>query len=29
LENHQQGDGSITVPHVLRALMGMDKIGPR
>lgn len=29
LENHQQADGSINVPHKLRAFMGKDRIGPR
>ncbi|MCA9217277.1 MAG: serine--tRNA ligase, partial [Planctomycetales bacterium] len=27
LENHQQADGSITVPEVLRPYMGKEKIG--
>jgi seryl-tRNA synthetase len=29
IENHQQSDGSIVVPEVLRPWMGMDRIGPR
>jgi seryl-tRNA synthetase len=28
LENHQQADGSVLVPKVLRPLMGKDRIGP-
>ncbi|MBT9142685.1 MAG: Serine--tRNA ligase [Dehalococcoidia bacterium] len=27
LENYQQGDGSITVPEVLRLYMGVERIG--
>ena len=27
LENHQNADGSITVPEVLRPLCGFDRIG--
>jgi seryl-tRNA synthetase len=27
LETYQREDGSIEVPHVLRARMGMDRIG--
>jgi seryl-tRNA synthetase len=29
LENHQQKDGSITIPKALVPYMGMDRIGPR
>ncbi|MCP4905192.1 MAG: serine--tRNA ligase [bacterium] len=29
LENHQQADGSITIPKALVPYMGMDRIGPR
>lgn len=29
LENHQQADGSITMPAVLRPYLGFDAIGPR
>jgi seryl-tRNA synthetase len=29
LENHQQADGSITMPAVLRPYLGFDRIGPR
>jgi seryl-tRNA synthetase len=29
LENHQQSDGSITLPKALIPYMGMDRIGPR
>jgi seryl-tRNA synthetase len=29
LENYQNDDGSVTVPDVLRPLMGLDRIGPR
>lgn len=29
LENHQQKDGSVRVPEVLRAYTGTDRIGPR
>jgi seryl-tRNA synthetase len=29
LENHQQADGSITIPEALRAYTGFDRIGPR
>ena len=29
LENHQQADGTILVPEVLRAWVGKDRIGPR
>lgn len=29
LENHQQEDGSITLPRALVPYMGMDRIGPR
>lgn len=29
LENYQQADGSISVPEVLRPLVGFDQIGPR
>jgi seryl-tRNA synthetase len=29
MENHQQADGSILVPEVLRAYVGKDRIGPR
>ena len=29
LENHQQADGSITIPEALRAHTGFDRIGPR
>ena len=28
LENHQQADGSVIVPPVLRKWMGMDRITP-
>jgi seryl-tRNA synthetase len=28
LENHQQADGSVTVPEPLQALLGTDRIGP-
>ncbi len=28
LENYQAADGSITVPEVLRPLMGTDKLVP-
>jgi seryl-tRNA synthetase len=28
MENYQEADGSITVPEVLRSLVGMDSIGP-
>jgi seryl-tRNA synthetase len=27
LENHQQADGSIMIPEVLRLWTGVDKIG--
>jgi seryl-tRNA synthetase len=26
LENYQNGDGSVTIPEALRAMMGVDKI---
>jgi seryl-tRNA synthetase len=29
MENYQEADGAITVPEVLRPLVGMDSIGPR
>jgi seryl-tRNA synthetase len=29
MENHQQADGSIIVPEVLRAFVGKERIGPR
>ncbi len=29
LENHQQADGSITIPRALRPYLGRDVIGPR
>lgn len=29
LENHQQGDGSVAMPAVLRPYLGFDRIGPR
>ncbi len=29
LENHQQADGSIAIPHALRPYVGRDVIGPR
>ncbi len=29
LENHQQKDGSILVPEVLRKYVGKDKISPK
>ncbi len=29
LENHQQKDGSVGVPTVLRPYLGLDRIGPR
>jgi seryl-tRNA synthetase len=29
LENHQQADGSVVVPEVLRPWVGKDRIGPR
>jgi seryl-tRNA synthetase len=29
LENHQQADGSVTLPAALRPLAGFDRIGPR
>jgi seryl-tRNA synthetase len=29
LENHQQADGSILIPEVLRAFVGKDRIGPK
>jgi seryl-tRNA synthetase len=29
LENHQQADGSILIPEVLRAFVGKERIGPR
>jgi seryl-tRNA synthetase len=29
LENHQQADGSVVVPEVLRTYMGTDRILPR
>ncbi|MEN8159946.1 MAG: serine--tRNA ligase [Myxococcota bacterium] len=29
LENHQQADGSITIPEALRPYVGRDRIGPR
>ena len=29
LENHQQRDGSVVVPKVLRSWTGFDAIGPR
>jgi seryl-tRNA synthetase len=28
LENHQQADGSVTVPEPLRATLGTDVISP-
>jgi seryl-tRNA synthetase len=28
LENHQQADGSVTIPEALRAYAGFEKIGP-
>ena len=29
LENHQQADGSITIPKALVPYVGIDRIGPR
>jgi seryl-tRNA synthetase len=29
LENHQQADGSVSVPKALRPYTGFDRIGPR
>ena len=29
LENHQQADGSITIPEALRPFVRRDAIGPR
>lgn len=29
LENHQQADGSVVMPAVLRPFLGFDRIGPR
>jgi seryl-tRNA synthetase len=29
LENHQQADGSVAIPHALRPYVGRDVIGPR
>lgn len=29
LENHQQADGSVTMPKVLQPILGFDRIGPR
>ncbi len=29
LENHQQPDGSVAIPHALRPYIGRDSIGPR
>ncbi len=29
LENHQQADGSVAMPAVLRPFLGFDRIGPR
>ena len=29
LENHQQADGSITIPKALIPALGLDRIGPR
>ncbi|MCX4240809.1 serine--tRNA ligase [Paraliomyxa miuraensis] len=29
LENHQQADGSVTMPKVLQPYLGFDRIGPR
>jgi seryl-tRNA synthetase len=29
LENHQQADGSVTIPKALVPYMGTDRIGPR
>jgi seryl-tRNA synthetase len=29
LENHQQADGSVTIPKSLQPLVGIDRIGPR
>ncbi|MHC4406094.1 MAG: aminoacyl--tRNA ligase-related protein, partial [Planctomycetota bacterium] len=28
LENHQQADGSVIIPEVLRAVVGKERIGP-
>jgi seryl-tRNA synthetase len=29
LENHQQADGSVTIPKALQPNTGFDRIGPR